>query len=244
MMDGASVFILIGVIVDIVGYLALSYEYIKSLIGRGQPIDTPFLVFLVLSVLMKILSEMVGLLGIENNPNLKSEYAPTFITDTIEAFVAWLTLVFASIIVYRQQKSTSSSSEATIERHWPWVSAMLLPILWIALASTAAYQDSWSNTVYGAFCLVLGITSMGFAVVSTKTNVASISTIQAFFFVSVLAASVFEFVGNAWTLGVGKTTSYDEAVWWMRTARTFVTIFLAVIVVFFVKDKLRIQTSS
>ena len=85
MMDGASIFILVGVIVDIVGYLALSYEYIKSLLGQGQPIDTPFLVFLVLSVLMKILSEMVGLLGIENNPNLKSEYAPTFITDTIEA---------------------------------------------------------------------------------------------------------------------------------------------------------------
>ena len=58
------------------------------------------------------------------------------------------------------------------------------------------------------------------------------------------AASVFEFVGNAWTLGGGKTTSYDEAVWWMRTARTFVAIVLAVVIVFFVKDKLRIQTSS
>ena len=75
--------------------------------------------------------------------------------------------------------------------------------------------------------------------VSAKTNVASISTIQAFFFVSILAASVFEFVGNAWTLGGGKTTSYDDAVWWMRTARTFVTIVLAVVIVFFVKDKLR-----
>ncbi len=70
MMDGASIFILIGAIVDIVGYLALSYEYIKSLLGLGKPIDTPFLVFLVLSVLMTFFSEVVGLLGIEIHPNL------------------------------------------------------------------------------------------------------------------------------------------------------------------------------
>lgn len=240
-MNGASIVILVGSVVDIVGYLLLTGTYVSQLVNREQRlfrVDDAFVAFLILATITKILATMVGYLGYghaaKSNPALQASYAAPYITDTVEGVVAWLTLVLALSLLWKNRKKKQPISSAAVT-YASLGAAIILPLLWVTLVLTAPLQQDASNVIYAATVLALQMASMGFAVYSATVKGEPFSKYRVIFFALVLVANVINFSGEAWILAANETTTYDDAVWWIRSSNALATAILAAVILAFLR---------
>lgn len=244
-MDQESILILVGSIVDILAYFGLSVVYIGVLsesrkfspfAAEVSNVDAFFVAFLVLESLGKVFSNLVGILGVQNNASLRTEYAPTFVADTVEAVLTFLTLGLAGSSILRGWSKPAAPGSAALRPTFAGVvrtpvfcftSLAVIIVLWVVLGATTLYQSSASNTIYASLSMVVATVALLFPAINRCTTKKPLTMVRFVFYLFILLSNTLLCVGNAMTLVDADVSSYDEDVWIIRLVKTSVAVILA-----------------